>query len=385
MPVTIKPITKAIIMLTNQCNLKCSYCFESHNSCHMSLETAKQIAQFLSNNCTGHQIAHITFFGGEPMLYFDKTIVPLVEWIQETNLPITYSMTTNGTLLNKENLSFLKDYNIRFMLSFDGVAQDNNRIMKSKKSSYNTILNSWNDIQANQLCSMVRSTVTKDTLSSLYNNIKLMEQLQVKNYHVLPNLWEEWTEQDLAVLQSQLQLYEEYIIENFEENKLPLLFSDYGHSFWRIAATTSVSDRRSNFQCLPENRCGMGVKGSCSIDTHGDIYGCHHITPLTRDSEWYLGNVYDGVDQIRIENLISLYDRKQIGNSDCISCPLDNICDGGCTSTNLMVTGDLNKVPKTYCYWKRAIADSAYKVTQILGKKENQLFKEYFIGRCKNG
>lgn len=75
----------------------------------------------------------IAFFGGEPMLMYDSLIVPFIHWIEDSGVAkeynFTFSITTNGTLLNEERIKFLWSHNIPILLSIDGAkeTQDNQR------------------------------------------------------------------------------------------------------------------------------------------------------------------------------------------------------------------------------------------------------------------
>ena len=58
----------------------------------------------------------VFFFGGEPTLRWYDLIVPLVEKYPNEK----YSITTNGYLLDKDKIDFMKEHNFSVMLSMDG-------------------------------------------------------------------------------------------------------------------------------------------------------------------------------------------------------------------------------------------------------------------------
>ena len=121
--------TSACLNLTNQCNLRCDYCFVNQSADRMSLDTAKAAVSLVHNNLlrkreldnTPDLKGVINFFGGEPLLEYNSIIVPLTIWIEET-YPNDFNLgiTTNGTLLTKERIDFLYDHNIIPLLSMDG-------------------------------------------------------------------------------------------------------------------------------------------------------------------------------------------------------------------------------------------------------------------------
>ena len=99
--------------VTDDCNLACKYCFVQQKPHYMSLQTGKDAIDYIMNNHKKKQEffpgvedlgkPNVTFFGGEPSLLFDSLIVPLVLYAEE-KYPnqMTFDMTTNGTLLNKD-------------------------------------------------------------------------------------------------------------------------------------------------------------------------------------------------------------------------------------------------------------------------------------------
>ena len=117
------PIRNAIVMLTNQCNCACTYCFEDRNVKCMSLDTAKDILNYLHANHV--QNSGFTFFGGESMLEWDSVMVPLIEYAKTLDVPTRFAMTTNGTLFTREKLDYL--YQTTFVSCFPLTAAERPR------------------------------------------------------------------------------------------------------------------------------------------------------------------------------------------------------------------------------------------------------------------
>lgn len=368
----IKPIRNAIVMLTNQCNCRCVYCFEQRRNERMSLDTAKDTLRFIHRGAVGH--AGFTFFGGEPMLEFDTVMVPLIEWSKSLLLSTRFAMTTNGTLFSKERLEFLKENNISFMLSMDGAssAQNQNRPLVSGRNSFDTIepyipyiLKLW----PNQ---SFRETLTEYNVRTLFKDICWFSDIGCKNLMIVPDLFRVWGDADIQTLSEQILLYEDYLLSSFKAGIEPLVIHEYKIAFMQFFILTKNKGlpRRTSPGIRSSYQCGFGMHGSVSIDPLGDIYGCHHVSPMSRESEYYLGNIYDGVDERRVRRLVDRFDRQLVGNSMCKDCGLDGICDGGCAPNNFQINGDEHKVPKMHCIWQRTVADSAYRLCNALASNE---------------
>lgn len=126
-------LTNICLNVTDACNLACRYCFVEQHPHYMTYEIAEKAVYFILENLKKKnkkfgtdEKAYITYFGGEPTLMWDEIIVPLTIWIRKNNFPINLSITTNGTLLNKERIDFLKNNNVPILLSIDGAEETQN-------------------------------------------------------------------------------------------------------------------------------------------------------------------------------------------------------------------------------------------------------------------
>lgn len=66
----------------------------------------------------------ITFFGGKPLMnipILKETTIYSLEEAKKPHKAVTFSITTNDTLLNKEINKFLNDHNFSVTISFDGI------------------------------------------------------------------------------------------------------------------------------------------------------------------------------------------------------------------------------------------------------------------------
>jgi uncharacterized protein len=61
---------KCTLLLTQDCNLDCSYCYVRKREAVMDLETAAKIIDFVYARTAAEEVIHFGFFGGEPLLQF---------------------------------------------------------------------------------------------------------------------------------------------------------------------------------------------------------------------------------------------------------------------------------------------------------------------------
>ena len=91
--------------LTNQCNLRCTYCYVWKSQDKMSLDTAKKAMKKIIDGAKLHVFKKITvkFSGGECLLALDN-LLKIVDYSRklatEKNLEIEFVVMTNGVLVD---------------------------------------------------------------------------------------------------------------------------------------------------------------------------------------------------------------------------------------------------------------------------------------------
>lgn len=102
-----------IFYISENCNLDCKYCYEK-NKKNPSMMSWDEFLKQLKKVKKGDKLI---LYGGEPTLNWG-----LIEKICKNNITKDYftSITTNGTLIDREKLKFLIDNDIEVALSFDG-------------------------------------------------------------------------------------------------------------------------------------------------------------------------------------------------------------------------------------------------------------------------
>jgi len=105
------PLSYMELILTSNCNLRCSYCFEKDKQpLDMPDEVAFRAVDFLLDASGGAKEVAILLFGGEPMLRMDlieKVHRYGTEKAKAADKRLSWSMTTNGTLIEAEKAEWL--------------------------------------------------------------------------------------------------------------------------------------------------------------------------------------------------------------------------------------------------------------------------------------
>lgn len=146
-----------IFETTEECNLRCKYCgyseiyntFEERGKQKLSFFKAKLFLDYMLKKWNSKQNASfntqitISFYGGEPLLNFnfiEQVVNYVSNWRLENNF-IKFSMTTNGTLLDRY-MDFLVKWDFSLFVSIDGNEYHNSfRTYANGKNSYEKVYN----------------------------------------------------------------------------------------------------------------------------------------------------------------------------------------------------------------------------------------------------
>lgn len=143
--------------ITQNCNLRCKYCVYSgnyinrtHTHNRMTFSTAKKGIDFLISHSKESSSINLGFYGGEPLLEFEliKNIIDYAEKVIEGK-ELTYSITSNGTLLNSDIIEYFEKHNVSLLISLDGPKEihDKNRRFFNNAGSFNTLMNNLEKIE----------------------------------------------------------------------------------------------------------------------------------------------------------------------------------------------------------------------------------------------
>ena len=139
--------------VSSSCNLSCSYCYAAQGSFEgaqpspMSWEVAQAaIDKLLCDADPGAPIT-IGFLGGEPFVnrrLIHRTVHYARAAAQMRGLDVRFSVTTNGTLLNEEDVELLRTHRFAVTVSIDGGRQ----IQSLQRPTFNMARSSYDQLVA---------------------------------------------------------------------------------------------------------------------------------------------------------------------------------------------------------------------------------------------
>lgn len=335
-------LSRITLQVTQQCNLRCSYCAYSgsyenrhHQNKKMSFETAKKGIDYVINRSKDASKLVIGFYGGEPLLELGM-IKKCVEYAIEKGegKQIVFSITTNGTLLNEETIEFLMNNDFTLLISLDGpkeVHDKNRKFAGSEKGSFNVIMQNYNIIKTkfpeyskNVLFSIVLSPdndiscVNEFFLSydELRGTSKLASMVS-DSYAVSKPVFPE----DFLV-KREYELFKSLLsnMGKMDKKYLSGLFSNY------IDQIRESVRRQLQLPIdgLPDKAhhggpCIPGKKLFLSVD--GIFYPCEKVSESSEVMK--IGNIDEGLDVEKCRNLMNI---GKLTEEDCKNCWAFNFC-----------------------------------------------------------
>ncbi|MDR1521933.1 MAG: radical SAM protein [Streptococcaceae bacterium] len=170
-------LNSLLLYLTWRCNLRCIHCWiEAGNefSEHINFE---DIHVFL-NQAVKMGLKHIRFTGGEPILCW-KTIKNVIEYTKKDNL--FYDMETNGSLLNKEKIAFLKENKVVVSISINGINEEEHDSFSVCPGAFKKTIANFKYMQKIDYPPQeIITCINKKNLKNLPERISFFDNLKVK-------------------------------------------------------------------------------------------------------------------------------------------------------------------------------------------------------------
>lgn len=346
--------------LTESCNLACAYCPNPKSTKRMSDEVLYAACELAFSR---GKSAGFCFFGGEPLLEKEliyKAIDRCIELSAKTGMKANYKMTTNGTMLDDKFLECSRSVGMMIGLSFDGLMQDKSRCFKDGSGSLATV-----EKNAKLLLSYIPNayammTIAPFAVGSYFDSVRYLYSLGFRRIiaTIAYGSKVKWTDDDMERLRGELEKIAEFYTDIFA-NGVHFYFSPFDAKIRDCIKDKNTADH-----------CHLGFR-QMPIDTDGKIYPC---TQFVGDKDWYIGNVFDGIDvsrQIEIS-------KRQSTPAECKECDLNERCTNSCGCTNRLETGDENKVSPLTCTYERMIIEIADRIAGELYENYCDKFKAQF-------
>lgn len=365
------PIKSMCLHISHDCNLRCKYCFASTGDFGkgrklMPVETGKKAIDFLLTHSGNRHNLELDFFGGEPLMNWDA-VKEIVDYArskeEEYNKKFRFTVTTNGVLLNDDNIDYINKEMKNVVLSLDGrkCVNDNMRLAINGKGSYDVIVPKFQKLVEKRIEGenkeyYARGTFTKNNLDFAQDVYHIADDLGFDQLSVEPVIADPSepyaiTEEDLPAIFAE---YEKLAVEMIRRKKEGRCFNFFHFMIDLDQGPCAIKRLRG---------CGCGNE-YVSVTPDGDIYPCHQFVG---NDEWKMGNLDDGTLDTEMKDKFAcsnIYTKE-----GCKDCWCKFYCSGGCNANNYSFNKDINKPVKLSCEMERKRVECAIMIKVAMADK----------------
>jgi uncharacterized protein len=323
------PATHALsLAVAQKCNLGCTYCYAQQGEFggaakNMALQTAERAVDLLIEGAEPGARLNLAFLGGEPLVnrpVLQAATLRAAELAERRGVTITFSITTNGTLLTEADADFFERHGFAVTVSLDGprAAHDALRPYKNGRGSFDTVMRRLAPLLSRQRRMQVsaRVTVTPANLDLR----RTLDEFIAAGFHSVgfspmlaaPSGMGEMQADDLEIMLGELidcgHAWERHVLAG---QRYP--FANMVNAMREL--------QRGTHRPYP---CGAGA-GYLGVSADGDLAACHRFVG---DEEGAMGSLAAGIDRARQADWLA--ERHVHRQEPCRSCWARYLCGGGC-------------------------------------------------------
>ncbi|MDE7080039.1 MAG: radical SAM protein [Muribaculaceae bacterium] len=303
-----------VIAPTTACNFNCPYCFEPKLSPKtISSEKISDLIKFIRLHENAKRLA-VTWYGGEPLLAFDK-IKEIYQDLKAEDLPRISSQTmiTNGSLINEEVCNFFNEVGLNsIQITIDGNEESHNKtrcFKTNRRPSFHIIYEN---------VGLVRRLIPECKILIRVNINKNNVQDFIDLYTKVNNDFRD---------DSMIRVYPGLIREDTNDGRS--LAAHCIQSKDLIEINALLREKGILESIFPEKQtrgCMMFSQNSYIVGPEGELYKCWNDVSV---SDKIIGNISD-VKSLNTTLLTRYMICCTPFSGKCKDCKIFPICDAGC-------------------------------------------------------
>jgi uncharacterized protein len=343
------------LMVTDNCNLRCRYCFIYNNMptnyCHttMTFATAKKMVDLFFSNISRNPPEYeklkktIFFYGGEPLLNFDL-IKQVIEYIESTytnelaqmGTKFRFSIVTNGTLITEKIAKFVGAHsNLDIAISIDGPEElhDSERLRVNGKGSFAGAIRGYQLLKliGEKADVSISCTIGEHNIDKLPLLLELHKQYGFATINLNPLL-------DTASSPISTEHIHKVSVRMLEYFELAREHGVYEDRVMRKAK--SFMDKNIHaYDCQ-----ALGAQLACSPD--GQLGVCHEGIGM---KQFFFAKASPDFDFHSNPMIREWKRRTPLNMPQCYRCPALGICGGGCAYGAWLRNGSIWSLDDRFC------------------------------------
>lgn len=301
---------------TMNCNFKCWYCYETHiKKSAVTVEMIDKIGMFMEKTAKrdGMRYFSLAFFGGEPLLYFKRDVVPMILQMQkvcsENFVDYSIGFTTNGYLVDQNFIDFFKSNNMTpsLQITLDGFKEEHDKVrfVNASKGSYDEIIANVKLLLMNEFPVRLRINYTTENLPNSYKIASEFTDIpkEILDRYLVMDLHRVWQDSK----NDDIQIAVDKVVGEVRKERVPV-----EHMTLNNVRDSCYADKRN----------------SAVINYNGDLFKCtaRDFTTVTR-----AGYLSEEGDLVWENDYQERRMKAKFKNKPCLTCRLMPLCNGGCS------------------------------------------------------
>lgn len=308
---------KCVILLTQQCNMHCSYCYAKTSRSHetASKDNIKLLIDHVLSNRPKSQKIFSFIGGGEPTLNWEL-LTWSIKYIRENqkHKNVIISITTNGTLLTEERIIWLKEHKVDVGLSYDILPeiQDRQRPLQNGTGTFERINQTIELLHKHNLFFRIRATISEEAVELMPKMVEFVRD----NYPFITHVQLEPVQDKEQNIRSYYDSFIENFIKAYQIGKQSRI------DVYNMI-TLSLETTKSQF-----------CRGEFCMTPDGSIVACQRFSS-ERDalfSKFRYGKIGNGEVHIENDSFIKVKNLFSQKRPQCETCFAKYNCAGICTA-----------------------------------------------------
>lgn len=319
-----------ILGLTEQCNLRCTYCCYSgsyankrvHNTASMDSDGVDEIFAFI-DSFTSKQPIKLFIYGGEPLLNYNIVQYTVEKARKLWGSDVSFTVSTNGTTLTKGRIDWLVANNIVLAFSIDGTKpfHDNHRVDALGKGSYSRLYEALSYIKLTypeyaKEMSLIMTLASFDKIVEIaeawHNDEILHDMAPTMMNSLAPNFSHGVDRADYE----EVKEFYDTLLDTYEKHQDWVVLRkllEYCVAYWKERPIFEPMSSVPMATCLPNNT-------KLYIDANLQIGVCEKMPDNYR-----IGSIKGGIDWNKANALVSDYYNRRIER--CKNCSAVRMCN----------------------------------------------------------
>ena len=314
------------------CNMDCSYCFyrELAEALPHQNQMSTDVTTALVDKAlaSGAQEILFAFQGGEPLLagvpYYEN-FTSYVDAHKE-DVKVSYSIQTNGVLINDDYIQLFRKYNFLVGVSLDGpkYIHDQNRLSAQGRGTFEVVIANTRKMQEAGIAVNILTVITNESAVRAGKLYRFYKKYGFEAIQFIPCMDSAYVEQGSLAHSLTVSSYYQFLTELFQLWYSDLLAGNY-ISIRHFDNWVRIMQRRPVDTCALSGQCGSYFV----VEANGEVFPCDFYV----EAGHLLGNIlYDSFSVLRknLEDSGFLAESVAKRSDLCATCSNVDLCHGGC-------------------------------------------------------